>query len=292
LLIPWSVPCAAGTALLPGGPGNLADQDALIVVLSLFSANFWVFCKEMNTADYYYSVFIPAYQKIGPCGTALVFIAGICLYLILKDFTYLWWVQRNFFRFTEKPQEKFAHPELVKKAKDKNPLLGIIFEVATHHGHHSEDIRSEVAYLFHYNFKGIIGELTLLRLFAVVSPLLGLMGTVLGMVDVFRVVSTQAAVDPALLAGGIWQALITTIMGLAVAVPALVFHHLLSLRMRGLQLTAVEFGYRADKFFNFSAQADDSSVKKNHVGSRSVEKPVSVTNMLQDIKRGSLEAGR
>lgn len=249
----------------------------------------------MNLIKYCKQIFLSVYQTIGPCGMVLILAAGVCLYLILKDFVYLWWVQRSFFKFAEDPRKTLAHEDAAKKVTDKNPLLAIIFEIAVHHGRHSEDIRSEVAYLFHYYFKGIIGEVTLLRLIAVVSPLLGLMGTVLGMVDVFRVVSTQAAVDPALLAGGIWEALITTIMGLAVAVPALVFHHLLSLRMRGLQLTAVEFGYRAEKIFGEPLHEGAYSspyAGKDHEAGVSAAETVHSAERTRKMKRSSLEAVR
>jgi biopolymer transport protein ExbB len=56
---------------------------------------------------------------------------------------------------------------------------------------------------------------------AQVAPLLGLFGTVLGMIDAFRAMQEAgAAVDPSVLAGGIWVALMTTAAGLAVAIPA------------------------------------------------------------------------
>ena len=55
---------------------------------------------------------------------------------------------------------------------------------------------------------------------AQIAPLLGLFGTVLGMIDAFRALqSAGAAVDPSILAGGIWVALLTTAAGLAVAMP-------------------------------------------------------------------------
>lgn len=54
-----------------------------------------------------------------------------------------------------------------------------------------------------------------------VAPLLGLFGTVLGMIDAFRALqSAGAEADPAVLAGGIWVALLTTAVGLAIAIPA------------------------------------------------------------------------
>jgi len=57
---------------------------------------------------------------------------------------------------------------------------------------------------------------------AAISPLLGLLGTVIGMVKVFTAITTQGVGDPAVLAGGIAEALITTAAGLTVAIPALI----------------------------------------------------------------------
>ena len=54
------------------------------------------------------------------------------------------------------------------------------------------------------------------------TPLLGLLGTVIGMVEVFTTITSQGVGDPGALAGGIAQALITTAAGLTVAIPALI----------------------------------------------------------------------
>jgi len=59
---------------------------------------------------------------------------------------------------------------------------------------------------------------------ASITPLLGLLGTVIGMIKVFAVITTQGVGDPGVLAGGISEALITTAAGLTVAIPALLFH--------------------------------------------------------------------
>ena len=58
---------------------------------------------------------------------------------------------------------------------------------------------------------------------ASVTPLLGLLGTVIGMIKVFAVITTQGVGDPGVLAEGISQALITTAAGLTVAIPSLMF---------------------------------------------------------------------
>ena len=71
-----------------------------------------------------------------------------------------------------------------------------------------------------------------LEMVANLSPLLGLLGTVTGMVKVFAGISqTGSGVDPALLAGGIWEALLATVAGLAVAIPSLAAHYIFESRI-------------------------------------------------------------
>ncbi|MDJ0881459.1 MAG: MotA/TolQ/ExbB proton channel family protein [Gammaproteobacteria bacterium] len=60
-----------------------------------------------------------------------------------------------------------------------------------------------------------------------VTPLLGLLGTVIGMIKVFTAITTVGVGDPATLAGGISEALITTATGLSVAIPSVIFHRYL-----------------------------------------------------------------
>jgi biopolymer transport protein ExbB len=71
-----------------------------------------------------------------------------------------------------------------------------------------------------------------LEVIGLVAPLLGLLGTILGMIQAFKVLQdTGAQGDPALLAGGIWEALLTTALGLAVAIPAIVAFNLIENRI-------------------------------------------------------------
>jgi biopolymer transport protein ExbB len=71
-----------------------------------------------------------------------------------------------------------------------------------------------------------------LEVIATLSPLLGLLGTVLGMIEAFRQLAAAGSqVDPALLSGGIWQALLTTAAGLSVAIPVVLLHSWLERRV-------------------------------------------------------------
>lgn len=71
---------------------------------------------------------------------------------------------------------------------------------------------------------------------AALAPLLGLLGTVIGMIRAFMVIEGQGTnVSPALLAGGIWEALLTTAAGLTVAIPCLMFHNLFQGRIERVE---------------------------------------------------------
>lgn len=76
--------------------------------------------------------------------------------------------------------------------------------------------------------------LTALSVIGAVAPLLGLLGTVTGMIDTFRVITLHGTGDPKLMSGGISEALITTELGLAVAIPVLLLHTFLSRRVEHL----------------------------------------------------------
>lgn len=67
-------------------------------------------------------------------------------------------------------------------------------------------------------------HLTLLGTIAAISPLLGLLGTVIGMIQVFTTLVAEGVANPGVLAEGISKALVTTAAGLGVAIPALFFH--------------------------------------------------------------------
>ena len=72
---------------------------------------------------------------------------------------------------------------------------------------------------------------------AAIAPLLGLLGTVIGMIKVFAVITAQGVGEPRILAGGISEALVTTAAGLTVAIPSLLFHRVLRRRVDELVVT-------------------------------------------------------
>ena len=77
-------------------------------------------------------------------------------------------------------------------------------------------------------------NLSTIKLLAAVAPLLGLLGTVVGMIETFQSITLFGTGDPKLMAGGISQALVTTMLGLIAAVPLLFIHNILESRSRNI----------------------------------------------------------
>jgi biopolymer transport protein ExbB len=81
--------------------------------------------------------------------------------------------------------------------------------------------RDEVLRVARRELNAARSGLRALELISTIAPLLGLLGTVVGMITAFQALqSTGAQADPTILAGGIWEALLTTAAGMAVAIPA------------------------------------------------------------------------
>jgi biopolymer transport protein ExbB len=112
------------------------------------------------------------------------------------------------------------------------PVAAVLAEALRNRWRDAAALEESVSLKGSIELRRLNRNLHVLELTGRMAPLLGLLGTVLGMVEAFRrVASVQGSVDPSLLAGGIWEALITTVAGLGVAIPALVMHHFFEDRM-------------------------------------------------------------
>lgn len=189
--------------------------------------------------------FAHIYAMIGPAGIALVFVALFAIYIAVWQLVYLNGVWKSFKRDYLAFEKNAAERLRTYDPKRANPLIRIICEIVLTHSEHSDDIRAEVSYLFHVTFKRVSNGLCWLKLISVVSPLLGLLGTVWGMVDVFQSLADVTHANAQVLASGIWSALITTIMGLSIAIPVLLCYYYLMLKFRGFHIEAIEHSYRA-----------------------------------------------
>ena len=126
--------------------------------------------------------------------------------------------------------------EHLKELQASSPL-GSILAAGIINRHQSRDVMKES---IEDTGRHIVHELerylNSLGTIAAITPLLGLLGTVIGMIKVFATITTQGVGDPGALAGGISEALITTAAGMSVAIPTLMFYRYFRGRVRMLVL--------------------------------------------------------
>lgn len=101
-----------------------------------------------------------------------------------------------------------------------------------------------------------------MRMLSVIAPMLGLLGTVTGIIATFDMITVVGGGKPRLLAGGISEALITTATGLAIAIPGLLAHSILSSRIEGLIADAERF---AASLSNILKQKQSESVSRREI---------------------------
>ncbi len=127
------------------------------------------------------------------------------------------------------------------QALAKNSPLGRILAAGLVNRHHPREIMKEA---IEDVGRQVVHELdrylNTLGTVAAVTPLLGLLGTVIGMIKVFAAITTHGVGNPGVLAGGISEALITTAAGLSVAIPSLIFYRYFRGKVNALVLKMEE----------------------------------------------------
>ncbi len=115
---------------------------------------------------------------------------------------------------------------------DDNPLGRILKAADAYREANIETLELKLGEAILKEMPSLNRALLFLKIIAVVAPLLGLLGTVTGMIQTFQVITLFGTGDPKLMAGGISQALVTTVLGLTVAIPTVLMHTLVTGRSR------------------------------------------------------------
>ncbi len=125
-------------------------------------------------------------------------------------------------------QEEKLNLADLDKLKTSSPLGRILAAGLVNRNHSKVVMKEAIEEVGRQVVHELERYLNTLGTIASISPLLGLLGTVIGMIKVFSVIVTAGVGDPGVLAGGISEALITTAAGLSVAIPSLMFHRYFS----------------------------------------------------------------
>lgn len=132
----------------------------------------------------------------------------------------------------------------VRSLRDGSPL-GAVLAAGLINRHHGREIMKEaITEAGRQEVYDLERNLHALGTIAQISPLMGLLGTVLGMIKVFSAIVSQGVGNPGVLAGGISEALITTAAGICVAIPSLIFYRYFQSRVDYLVLKMEEDALR------------------------------------------------
>jgi biopolymer transport protein ExbB len=121
-----------------------------------------------------------------------------------------------------------------KTASADNPLGRVLMVYEKNKNIDTESLELKLNEAILKETPAIIEYVAILKVIAILAPLLGLLGTVTGMIQTFQAITMFGAGDPKLMAGGISQALVTTVQGLCVAIPMTLLHSIVNTRSRGL----------------------------------------------------------
>lgn len=113
-------------------------------------------------------------------------------------------------------------------ASTDNPLGRVLAAYESNRNADTETIELKLSEAALKEMPGLTRGLLFIKVVAAVAPLMGLLGTVTGMIKTFQVITLYGAGDPKMMAGGISQALMTTVEGLVVAIPMVLLHTILS----------------------------------------------------------------
>lgn len=164
--------------------------------------------------------------------------------IIIEKAVHLYKIRIDAQKFLSEILDKMKHHQ-VKEALElcdntKVPVSRILKAGILKYDRKREEIKEAIEDASLYEVPRLEKNLTALATIAHISPLLGLLGTVTGMVKCFQTIQAKATsfhpVSPGDLAGGIWEALLTTVAGLVVAIPTFVVYNYLVSRINSAVL--------------------------------------------------------
>lgn len=159
----------------------------------------------------------------GVVGYVILGLGALALLLVLERYLLLSWVS-----FKMKRQQRVA------EARSSNPMGRVSLVAEQYRGVPLEALDMHLDEAVSREATRLSRGLPTLAVVAAVAPLLGLLGTVTGMIETFQAITLFGAGDPKMMSSGISQALITTQLGLVVAIPVLLLHSFLKGRANGL----------------------------------------------------------
>ena len=182
--------------------------------------------------------------KGGPIMWPILLCSVVAIMIFIERVYYLHKVNVDTRKFSEQIRRSVKRNRIMDAIdlceKTQGPIANILKEGLLKHDRQRTEIRESIEDAALHEVPLLERNLPVLATIAHITPLLGLLGTVTGMVQAFQVIQEKSSavspINPGDLAGGIWQALLTTVVGLCVAIPTYVAYNYLTSRVDGLVL--------------------------------------------------------
>ncbi|MDZ7695840.1 MAG: MotA/TolQ/ExbB proton channel family protein [Deltaproteobacteria bacterium] len=177
----------------------------------------------------------------------ILFVGLVALVLTVERLIFLGRVRHNTDELMTRVTELVDRGDIDEAVKaaaphQKRPTGRVLMAGLEHRSDPGEVIESALSETMLRETPRLERFLGALKVCAAVAPLLGLLGTVTGMINTFQVITTHGTGDPRLMAGGISEAMVTTQVGLAVAIPVMIVATFLGRRARSLSHDMEEKG--------------------------------------------------
>lgn len=154
----------------------------------------------------------------GMVGSIIIMVGMVGVVLAVWRMVVLFFVRQK----VNAQRQDFDNP------RDDNPL-GKLLQVYTENKDvDSETLQLKIGEAILHEMPALTRNISLVQVISVVAPLMGLLGTVIGMIQTFQAITLFGTGDPKIMAGGISTALMTTVLGLCVAIPTVLLHALTS----------------------------------------------------------------
>jgi biopolymer transport protein ExbB len=202
----------------PGNAANLSEARDGIVRFSIDPTRGSLLGALVQTPDLFERI-----GQGGVVGYAIIALGVIGILIAIWRFIYLFGVGSKM-----RAQQSSDVPDT------SNPLGRVLQAYAEHKDADVETLELKLDEAILREVPGLESGNTLIKTLGAVAPLMGLLGTVTGMINTFQAITLFGTGDPKLMAGGISQALVTTVLGLVAAIPLLLLHSLVAGRSKAM----------------------------------------------------------
>ncbi len=176
--------------------------------------------------------FLDLMARGGPVMWVIFVVAWVAIIMLIERALRVNSWHRQALKDQQALEDDKTHLPEKSSTQNTSPIALLISRLEWQEIKHNDDLAQQLNIQLAELMPKLEGTLPTIAIIGSLLPMLGLLGTVTGMIEVFEVIALQGTGEPQEMAHGISQALLTTASGLIIAIPVIFFHHLLVRQLR------------------------------------------------------------